>query len=207
MRVIDHIVLAVPNLNRACDEFIINYGISPIFGGKHEQFGTHNALVNLGEGNYLEILAPDPSNVTSIGKRWMGADLVNKSVVSRWALKSSNLESDQATLKAVNPSYGEIIEGQRQKMTGELLQWKMIKPLAEPLTDVLPFMVDWSGTETHPTDSLPEECKFLSIEVKHPEVDQIQSVFNQLDLSTSVEYAAEASLKIRLQTDMGIFEL
>jgi len=207
MRTIDHIVLAVPKLNRACDEFIINLGISPIFGGKHPDFGTHNALVNLGNGNYLEILAPDPENIPEQGKRWMGADLIDKPIVCRWALKSSDLAKDQGILRTVNPAYGEIIGGQRETMTGELLKWKMIKPLSEPVTDILPFMVDWSGTSSHPTESLPEECQFLSIEVKHPQVEKMQNIYQQLGLAVNIEYADEASLKIRLQTNNGIFEL
>ena len=59
---IDHFVLGINNLEKGIQEFEEKSGIKPVFGGVHEKVGTHNALVSLGEGKYLEILAPlDPS--------------------------------------------------------------------------------------------------------------------------------------------------
>ena len=143
-KLIDHIVLAVPDLQSTMQQFQDTYGIQTHYGGQHKDFGTHNALVNLGDDAYLEILAPDPNNTTFAGKRWMGADLSQQSIVARWALKSSNLETDKLSLSNFDKKYGDIIEGSRQKSDGSMLRWKMIKPLPNPLVDIVPFMVDLS---------------------------------------------------------------
>ncbi len=202
-RQIDHIVLAVPNLEQATRDFKDKYNLELVYGGKHESFGTHNALLNLGNGCYLEVLAPDLDNTTYQGKRWMGADLSQKPVVCRWALKSNDLTKDQKALQKINPEYGSIIEGSRQKTDGSTLRWQMIRPLSSPLVDIAPFMVDWKDSDSHPTDSLPEECQLVSIEFADPKVEQMQGLFNELGLDDLVHSEDEPRISIRLQTNNG----
>jgi hypothetical protein len=40
---LDHIVLAAPDLNRACDAFEATTGVRPAFGGAHPGLGTQRA--------------------------------------------------------------------------------------------------------------------------------------------------------------------
>jgi len=56
---IDHVILGVDDLDRGVKAFEAATGVKPVYGGKHPG-GTHNALVSLGEGMYLEILAVQP---------------------------------------------------------------------------------------------------------------------------------------------------
>jgi hypothetical protein len=53
---IDHILLGIDDLDRGMDLFEQRSGVRPVQGGKHPG-GTHNALVSLGDGTYLEIIA------------------------------------------------------------------------------------------------------------------------------------------------------
>ena len=62
MRQIDHIVYTVLNLDTAIADFDRKLGVRPIFGGYHTVFGTKNALINLDNGIYLELLAADETN-------------------------------------------------------------------------------------------------------------------------------------------------
>jgi len=206
-RQIDHIVLAVPDLEETTKEFKDKYNLDLVYGGKHESFGTHNALLNLGNGCYLEVLAPDQNNTTFDGPRWMGADLSHQPVICRWALKSNNLIKDQESLQKINPAYGNIIEGSRQKTDGSTLQWQMIKPLAFPLVDIAPFMVDWTASDSHPTDSLPSSCHLVSIEFAHAEAEKMMTLFKDLDLEETIKVGEQQQINIRLQTDSGIITL
>jgi len=56
---IDHIVLAVPNLEEGILWLEKKLGVRPAYGGQHLTEGTHNALLNLGNNCYLELLAID----------------------------------------------------------------------------------------------------------------------------------------------------
>ena len=46
---IDHLVYAVPDLEKAIKEIEKKFGIAPVKGGQHKSQGTHNALLNLGK--------------------------------------------------------------------------------------------------------------------------------------------------------------
>ena len=89
-RKIDHIVYAVPDLSAACDELEELLGVRPIFGGYHDSQGTKNALLNLGNQCYLELLAVDEANTKIEAPRWMGVDLIQHPRITRWAIKSDN---------------------------------------------------------------------------------------------------------------------
>jgi Glyoxalase-like domain len=53
---IDHIVFGCSDLERGMDEIEQLLGIRPVPGGRHIQFGTHNALLSLGPATYLEVI-------------------------------------------------------------------------------------------------------------------------------------------------------
>src|SRR5215212_4539834 len=57
---IDHILLGVPDLQSGTKAFERATGVKPVYGGKHPGRGTENALVSLGDGVYLELIAPQP---------------------------------------------------------------------------------------------------------------------------------------------------
>src|SRR5437764_15357965 len=55
---IDHVMIGAASLDEGIRAFERATGVSPARGGKHPTRGTENALVSLGNGTYLEIIAP-----------------------------------------------------------------------------------------------------------------------------------------------------
>lgn len=206
-RKIDHIVYCVPNLPQAIDDLEEQLGVRPAFGGYHTTKGTKNALLNLGEGIYLEILAPDEDNTEVKGPRWMGIDFLKEAGVTRWALKSEDLKQDSAVLKRYKPKHGEISGGTRKTTSGKLLTWEMILPLAEPAVDLAPFMVDWRKSELHPTDNLALECELLSVEFTDPAPDSVANLFKDLGGKWTVKKGVKSAIRIKIKCPRGVVNL
>ena len=55
---LDHLILGINDLQHGIAVFNRLTGVTPRPGGEHPGRGTHNALVSLGDGRYLEIVAP-----------------------------------------------------------------------------------------------------------------------------------------------------
>lgn len=208
MRQIDHIVYTVLDLDTAISDFEKQLGVRPIFGGYHTTFGTKNALINLDNGIYLELLAADETNTDVKPPRWMGVDLLTRNQITRWALKSDNLEKDRVPLKMYNPEMGNIRSGSRNTASGSLLQWQLIMPLPSPEVELIPFMVDWSTSETHPHNELPNmNCELLELIATHPNPDLFSEAFQALGLKFRIDQSEEIGLKLRLNCPKGIIEI
>jgi hypothetical protein len=207
-RIIDHLVYSVPDLDKAMDDLENLLGIRPIFGGHHTTKGTKNALLNLGEGCYLEILAVDDQNKDIQPPRWMGIDLIEKPKMTRWCLKSNNLENDAKVIKAHLNTMGEISGGQREIGDGKLLKWEMILPLAAPEVELIPFMVNWGNSTAHPTDGLEAKCQLLKLELTHPSPDSLITLFKNLSLSPfKIEKGEEVKILAHLRCPNGLVQL
>ncbi len=207
-RAIDHIVYAVPNLEEAIYFFEKEHGLSPTIGGRHITKGTKNALLNLGMGCYLEILAIDSDNQNVIAPRWMGIDLIKEAKVTRWSLKSDHLEKDQAILRAYQKDMGVIEQGERETPEGSFLRWKMILPLAEPEIELIPFMTDWSLSSFHPTEKLSQNCSLEKI-MFHSSNNEFkaQNCFNNLFENLLISNREPSAIKIEISGPNGIFIL
>jgi len=207
MRQIDHIVYTVPNLEAAMDWFEKLSGIRPAFGGYHTTQGTKNAVVNLGNSRYLEILAADEANKNIQPPRWMGVDFLEKAQMTRWSLKSNDLPTDSAILKQYQQEMGRIQGGQRKMTNGNLLTWEMIMPLAAPQVEVLPFMTDWQHSAVHPTDAMPEQCELISMAFTHPAPHLLLPIFDKLKLDFRIEKGRIISINAKISCPKGIIEI
>lgn len=206
MRRIDHIAYAVPDLAEASLTLAKLLGCEVITGGRHLNNGTHNALINLGNDIYLELLAIDTENGEITAPRWMGVDLLTKPRVTRWALKSDDLKSDLQALSHYSAELGNSFEGSRKKQDGSLLKWHMALPAPTPEIEIAPFAVDWKDS-IHPTVSLPNECELLSIELSHPSPELFISLFSAMDIDQKISQGPEIQIKLKISSPNGIVEL
>ncbi len=201
---LDHVVLGVPELKAGMDYIERLTGCKPVDGGKHDQFGTQNALLKIGKLCYLEILAPDPSNPKE-EKLWMGLSDLTHPTITRFAVRSSNLEKDSNILKSYNSNHGNCLAGRREKADGSLLEWQLSLPLALPKVSCIPFLIDWGVTQ-HPSDSLALGCNLTKMALFSPDSISQNAIFAQLNLESLIQPGLKR-IELTLECPKGTIKL
>lgn len=166
---LDHIVVAHPDLDLAMEEFSDLTGCSPMYGGPHVSGGTHNALVSLGESVYIELISPDPaqmSNPDSATRSNLGHRLTSfqASTLLAWAIRSDSL--DQIAGKHCGIETAKPFDMSRQQPNGETLHWRLMNLIHHDLKGFAPFYIDWLDCP-HPATTNPVAGEFVSLEITH----------------------------------------
>lgn len=206
---LDHIVYAVPNLEKGMDMIERNFGVRPVYGGQHKNQGTHNALLNLHNGSYLELIAIDKQNTIVKPPRWMGVDLITEPTITRWAVRSDNIKEDIDLFKRLQIPVGKILAGSRKKLDGSTLSWEMSAPSSQAKVDPLPFIVDWKDS-VHPSQSLPQVCLLVYFAISHPESASMKTLFSELGVKSFpsfIEQSTTISMTISLNSPEGVVSL
>lgn len=157
---------------------------------------------------YLELLAADNDNLKVPPPRWMGVDLLSKNQITRWAVHSDSLTKDSVILKSYHPEMGRIQAGSRNAADGSHLQWQLSMPLPHPEVELVPFVLDWSTTDKHPSELLPDmECKLVELYGTHPNPEKYVSIFKDLKYDFQIKKADVISLHLILNCPNGIVEI
>lgn len=166
MSQLDHIVIASPNLTALVAEFRRRTGVQPVTGGRHEGRGTANHLVGLGEGRYIELIGPDPTQQDIREPRPLRVDEVTDTTVVGWAVRPDNLAAQLASSREAGYDPGEPAPMDRTASDGGVIAWRLTPP-AGGMGGTVPFLIDWQDT-THPSVGLPA-LTLLSLTITHPD--------------------------------------
>jgi len=206
MIALDHLVFAVPELDHGVSFIEELLGIKVYPGGRHLHFGTHNALIRIGEESYLEIIAPDPTNPKD-HPLWMGlTDVRSPGRLTRWGIKHPLDDMVMEGLKSYDPELSVISEGLREKPDGSFLKWMLTPPAPFPLVESCPFFIDWAGSD-HPSNQLPPECLLKFLSVSSPRAQEINSFLDQIGIEFKIETSKEHRIIADIECPKGIITL
>jgi len=217
---LDHLVYVVPNLEEGVAWFEEQTGVKPCVGGRHEGLGTHNALVSLGGGAYIELLAKDPTQAESSSASWLGVDSPAARLTTFCARPSASslggpsaaagagddsarlLEETFATAKAqTGYEAGPARDMSRRSPEGKLLRWRLAAANHRegwdklPGGGIVPFLIDWSANAMpHPSETSPGGCSLESLHAHHPDPPSLQPLLASLGASSCFSPASEALL-------------
>ncbi|MEZ4617269.1 MAG: VOC family protein [Caldilineaceae bacterium] len=117
----DHIIIAVRDLDAAMADYAA-LGFAVYYGGKHTHKATHNGLISLADGSYLELLAPvDPDDIDGTI-----ASLAAGESYGGYALLSTDMTADAARLQAAGMAFDGPSAGHRDRYDGERVIWQAI---------------------------------------------------------------------------------
>jgi len=199
---LDHILYAVPNLEKGIEDFEKLTGVRPAYGGKHTNLGTHNALVSLGKEVYLELIAPDPNQNIPLKNIVFNIGKIKVPKIITWAVRSANINELGAKIKIA-----EIQDGKRIKEDGTLLKWKTaeITEFADT-SGMVPFVIQWDQTP-HPASTSPVGCNLLEFSAEHPSPNQFTKLVSELSFPFKIVESPSFQLKIKINSPKGVIEI
>ena len=208
---VDHLVLACATLDAGIAWAERTLGVRPAIGGRHPQWGTHNALLSLGEGCYLELLAPDPAAPEPrAGVRPFGLDAAMapgaEPRITAWMARVApgTLDAACAAMRAAGVECGEVRDGSRTRPDGTELRWRLAVPAQPLLGGAAPWLIEWAGAE-HPSRTAPAGCRLSWLEVMHPEPARVRAALEACGMQqVRVKAASRAGVAAGVACPRGV---
>lgn len=202
---IDHLVLAAPSLESGIEQVHLLTGTAPVFGGRHEGAGTHNALLSLGAPTYLEVLAPDPEQ-PSTRSALLGDGELTTPRLHGFAVGCDDLDRAVSELRAAG--FAEVSDPfamTRRQPDGSDLAWRLAF-IGGTVGGARPFLISW-GTTTSPADSTPVGGHLLALRAGDPEPTAVARALEVLEIDVVVEESPTRWLRATIETPAGTVEL
>jgi hypothetical protein len=203
---LDHLVVAAADLSSGSAWLEARLGVALSPGGAHPRMGTHNRVLRLGDGVYLELIAIDPAASPPGRPRWFGLDapdlavrLAERPRLVAWAAATDDL----AAAVAGAP----VPVGTVHEMTRGDLVWRIAVPDDGALVEggTVPTLIEWPEG-VHPTRRMPEAgCSLKRLALHHPDPARLATIFAAIGLADrAVRVAAgPVSLAADLETPGG----
>ncbi len=158
MLALDHLAIVCADLQQGVNWAEARLGVPFQSGGQHPRFGTHNRLLGLADGLYLEVISPDPDpDAVVTGPRWFGLDHPPQSPqLGNWICQAENLDKHA-------PHAGHAIALSR----GDL-EWQITVPTdgSLPYGGAFPTLIKWGVGSTHPSATLaPSGLRLTALHV------------------------------------------
>ncbi|GLP85441.1 VOC family protein [Tritonibacter mobilis] len=197
---LDHFAIAANTLAEATAHVEEALGVPLQPGGEHAVFGTHNRLLGLADGLYLEAIAIDPEATPERQPRWFDLDRFDGAArIANWICRSSDLDGTLAALP--------VDAGAPVSLTRGDLSWQMAVPKSGilPYDNIFPALIQWQGP--HPAPRLTQQgCSLRRLVVSHPEAQALAELL-PLDDARVVFEPGPAALRAEIYTPHGLRHL
>jgi Glyoxalase-like domain len=198
---VDHLVVAAATLAEGIRHVESRLGVEPQPGGRHEQFGTHNALLSLGPTAYLEVIAVDPDAPAPDRPRWFALDTYQVRAVLARGPALLHWVARVGSLGGVDPA----LHGEAMELSRGANRWALTVPAdgSLPMGGVLPSLIAWH------TPPPPTRLQDLGVRLSHlalatPESELLQQRLDALALADVIVVRAPVPLlKAILKTPNG----
>ncbi|WP_297769748.1 VOC family protein [uncultured Roseovarius sp.] len=195
---LDHLAVAAETLEAGRALVEDRLGLPLQAGGQHAHYGTHNLLMGLAEGLYLEVIAVDPVAPAPDYPRWFDLDRFSGAPrLSNWICAVDDLEAAIAR----HPQGGAPVDLAR----GDL-RWRMAVPGngALPRDNCFPALIEWQAGG-HPSARLaPSGARLERLIVAHPEAGALRSDLGDLTDPRVVFEAGAPGLRAEIATPHGM---
>lgn len=200
---IDHLVYTASTLDQGMDAMEELLGVRPVEGGRHPQWGTCNALLGLGPGQYLEVIAQDPDLPQLPSGPPQVFTTHEAPRLSTWAAKGTNLPQLRRMAARASIELGEVVDGMRKHSSGREFRWQLTDPFTHIFEGIVPFFIDW-GDSPHPSSMIPEAGVLEKLVLRHPEPGAVSGVLADLGVELEVRPGSSPGLMATIDTSRGM---
>ena len=196
---LDHLLWAGPDLDAAVAEFHARSGVRALPGGSHPELGTRNALARLGDGTFLEVIAPDPSLPQGAFAERLSALAAPELLM--WAARTDDAPALVARAQA--GGYRAIVtDGSRARPDGHVVRWKNVFVTGHGAGALVPFLIQWAGAE-HPSLDAPPGLELVSFRIETRLPQALRTVLAALGIAVAVREGPRDRLVAQLDTPKG----
>ncbi|MCC6002102.1 MAG: VOC family protein [Pararhodobacter sp.] len=195
-----HLAVAATSLDAGAATVEQALGVPLAPGGDHAAMGTHNRLLSLGPGEYLEVIAVNPAAPAPGRPRWFGLDTFDGVTRPRcWIARTADMTSALATAPQ---GIGVPIS-----FTRNAYEWDMAVPDDGmlPFSGLFPALIQWHS-QAHPADALPDQgVRLRRLIIAHPDAPALRAALDPVmtDSRLAITLGAEPALAVELDTPHG----
>jgi hypothetical protein len=175
--VLDHIVLAAADLEKAMAEFKEQTGMDAVIAGTIKGLGIKCARVSFDDATYLEIIAPDPKAPGPIGEL-LKSKKITELTPFHYAIRTTKAEElkDEVSKFGYVPDHITMFGATKE---GKPRKWEMLYLYGHKLGGICPFFINWANSD-HPCATLPIVGKLKKLEIRAPSEDPVHQLYEHV---------------------------
>jgi hypothetical protein len=187
MAEIDHLVIGAATLDAGAAWLERHLGVRPVPGGAHPGVGTHNMLLGLGPDQYIEIIAPDPTQAAPAHPRPFDLD----DPALRLALEAEPrliaYVAATPAIEAVVARLGASHGGEVRAMRRGALSWRMaFPPQRQDMGNLIPPLIQWDGARA--AAQIPDSgWRLERLEAEHPDLEALRQAIAARGLEEAIK--------------------
>jgi len=208
---LDHLTIIAPTLAEGVAHVRACLDLDVPFGQRHAYMGTHNHLLQLGDGVYLEIIALDPDGSAPNRKRWFGLDDQNKvradwdagHRLRGWVARTNDIDAVLAGREAI---FGRKVG---LPMDAPTFDFAIPDDGALPMDGAAPSIIDRRGKPRSMANIADLGARLRSFRLEYPDVATVSALYQELDVDRAPTIVKGTALRYRaqIQTPAGLKEL
>lgn len=175
-------------------------------GGERTGLGAHDALLSLGNGAYLEIIAPDPEQPSPPMPQPFGIDALTAPRLVTWMVKAADIGRRVEAARTGGFDPGPILAMHRDLPNGDRLDWRLTFRHDLAGDGLVPFLINWRPG-LHPSETSPGGCTLASLRTQRPEPGSVRAMLTALKVALAVTPYTGPALNASIETPRERVEL
>lgn len=208
MLALDHLTVIAPTLAEGAAHVRACLDLDVPFGQRHLYMGTHNHLLQLGDGVYLEIVARDPDGCDPGRSRWFGLD--DERQIRRdwdagrrlrgWVARTDDID---AVLKGREAIFGRKVG---LPMDAPAFDFAIPDDGSLPLDGAAPSLIDRRGKKRSMASIADLGARLRGFLLAHPDPQTIGTLLKELgvDRPPLVSPGSELRYRAEIETAGGV---